>query len=234
MKNNKRWILILTFVVSFISVFSMGDPSEKKWNDGREENNSSGAIRLDDFQKTILERHNYYRGIAGIPLMKWNPGIAQNAQKWANQLKGRGCKMAHSSHSFRGDVAGHSYLGENLYWAWSSATVTPDASRAQNSVDSWYSEIADFQYSAKGTNCPLRGKKGMIGHFTQLMWDKSVELGCAHAVCGGTSLVIVCQYGPGGNFNMHVNPPFPPDAAERLNKDPVNQPFGGLPRCDSK
>lgn len=183
--------------------------------------------------KAILDQHNYYRSIAGIPLMTWDKNIAASAQKWADKLKSsNGCRMEHSSHTYRKNVGGFSYIGENLYWAWSSASVSADAAAGKNAVDSWYAEIAYFQYSSKGVVCPRRGKKGAIGHFTQVMWDKSTRLGCGYAVCGGKSLVIVCQYGPGGNFNMHITPPFDAKAAEKLDKHPVNKKFGGLPRCD--
>ena len=190
------------------------------------------SAETDEIESTLLERHNYYRGIAGIPLMKWNDGLATLAQKWANTLKKNGCKMKHSSHSFRKNVAGFSYIGENLYWRGSSAPFAMSADYAQNGVDNWYTEIRDFQYSEKGVICPLRGKKGAIGHFTQVMWDKSIELGCAYAQCsGGKSMVLVCHYGPGGNFNMRSTPPFDASAAARLNAHEINKQFGGLPTC---
>jgi hypothetical protein len=36
------------------------------------------------------------------------------------------------------------------------------------------------------------------GHFTQLVWRATTELGCARAQCGGID-VVVCQYDPPGN-----------------------------------
>lgn len=165
--------------------------------------------------------------------MKWNDAVARNAQRWASHLhRTLNCRMQHSRHSFRTNIGGFSYLGENLYWAWSSASVSVNAQRARKAVTSWYSEIADFQYSKRGVVCPKRGNRGMIGHFTQVMWDKSTSLGCGYAVCGGKSLVIVCQYAPGGNFNMQSNPPFSLEAAKRLDKHPINKQYGGLPSCD--
>jgi len=186
------------------------------------------------FNQAILKRHNFYRTIGGIAKMKWDKKIAKNAQKWARSLKKTNkCNMQHSSSTFRSKVKGFSYLGENLHWAWSSVASKVNPKTGKKAVDDWYSEIAFYKYSKKGVVCPLRGKKGAIGHFTQVMWDTSKNLGCAYAQCGnGKTTVIVCQYGPGGNFNQHKTPPFSPKAANKLNKHKVNKKFGGLPRCD--
>ncbi len=185
-----------------------------------------------DFGKKVLEQHNLYRGIAGIPLMRWNPTIAASAQNWANRLKSyQNCNMQHSSNSLRSNIASFRYIGENLYWYYNSGGAQVSGQSGIDATDAWYSEIADFQYSARGVVCPKRGKRDQIGHFTQLMWDKSTHLGCGAASCGN-SVVVVCQYGPGGNFNMRTNAPFSEEAAARLNSHPLNKKFGGLPRCD--
>jgi len=186
------------------------------------------------FNKAILKRHNFYRDIAGIKKLKWNKKIEKNAQAWANKLKtSKQCNMMHSTSASRSNKASFSYLGENLYWGWSSAGTKINEKLANDSVNSWYNEIRDFKYSNKGVICPLRGKKGMIGHFTQVMWGKTTNLGCGYAQCkNNTTTVVVCQYGPGGNFNQHVTPPFSPKARKKLNKHKINKKFGGLPTCD--
>jgi hypothetical protein len=186
------------------------------------------------FKTKILNRHNRLRSFGGLKKMKWNKKIAANAKKWAEKLKKtKNCNMMHSSSSSRKNVGGFSYLGENLYWSWGSSPSKVDANMAKKAVNSWYSEIRDFKYSKKGVICPKRNKKGMIGHFTQVMWDKSTSLGCAAAQCGGgKTTVVVCQYGPGGNFNQSVTPPFGPKARLKLHKHKYNKKYGGLPTCD--
>ena len=124
-------------------------------------------------------------------------------------------------------------MGENLYWYWSSVPFEVTAQTAEEAVEAWYSEIRDFQYSRRGVVCPRRNEKGVIGHFTQVMWADSTAVGCAYATCGdGTSVVVVCNYGPAGNFNQRQNPPFGKAAAQRLDEHPINEEFGGLPSCD--
>ena len=228
----------LSFSISTLTFFAMCTISttkiESRQKPSSEHMKETRNSNLTEFNNAILKQHNFYRNIGGITPMKWSSKIEINAQKWANYLKKRNnCKMKHSSHGFRNNKGGYSYLGENLYWAWSSRAFEVNAQTGVKSVDSWYSEIADFKYSAKGVVCRLRGKRGMIGHFTQVMWEKSTSLGCAYATCGnGKSVVVVCQYGPGGNFNQRTNPPFSSQAADKLNKHKINRKYGGLPRCD--
>ena len=44
--------------------------------------------------------------------------------------------------------------------------------------DSWYEEVTEGQYdfdTGKSKN------QGVVGHFTQMVWDTSIQLGCARA-----------------------------------------------------
>ena len=197
------------------------------------QNSETKSLSANDaFAKAILAKHNDYRSIAGIPVMSWNKGLAELSDRWAENLqKTNSCKMKHSSSSARKNVAGFSYVGENLYWYWSSNSRPVTTATAEKAVSSWYSEIKYFQYSERGVVCKQRGS-GAIGHFTQVMWDKSTSLGCGYAQCGGgTSVVVVCNYGPGGNFNIRNTPPFDAAAARKLNAHPINKAYGGLPFC---
>ena len=199
-----------------------------------EKNSQSTTIGSDTtFNKAILKQHNFYRNIAGIKPLKWNNDLEKLASEWATSLKkNRNCKMQHSSTSYRRNAATFSYVGENLHWNFSSRAFTVDPEHGSKAVDNWYEEIRDYQYSKRGVVCAKRNKKEAIGHFTQVMWDQSTDVGCAYATCGGgTSLVVVCNYGPGGNFNQHKTPPFNEEAARRLNKHQINKKFGGLPHC---
>ncbi len=186
------------------------------------------------FNEAILKQHNFYRNIAGIKSLKWNKDLEALSSSWASTLKkSHDCKLQHSSKSYRSNATSFRYVGENLYGAWSSRAFTVGPEQGLKAVDNWYNEIRDFQYSKKGVVCAKRNQKQAIGHFTQVMWDKSTDVGCAYATCGaGTSMVVVCNYGPAGNFNQRTNPPFNEEAARRLNEHPVNKNFGGLPRCD--
>ena len=193
---------------------------------------ASGDENSAQLHQAILDQHNYYRDIAGIKLMKWNEKLAARAQLWAVTLKNENnCKSKHSDKNFRSNQAGFRYIGENLYWRYWSKPFDNSTEYTKDAATKWYEEIRDYQYSPNGI-CPKRAKKQAVGHFTQLMWNDSTNLGCGYAQCDGkTSLIIVCQYGPGGNVNISKTPPFSEAAAKRLNEHPVNKKFDGLPTC---
>lgn len=100
--------------------------------------------------------------------------------------------MKHSSSQSRKGVAGHSYLGENLAYG----------AIDKKGVDLWYDEIK-LTPGGKGT---ISGFTKGTGHYTQVVWKRTTELGCAV-----NGRLLVCQYGVGGNmrgqFTQNVNAP---------------------------
>jgi len=120
--------------------------------------------------------------------MQWDSTIAALAQKWADTTQGQ---MQHSSSDFR-TLPGIGYVGENL------ALGVTDA----GAVDMWYGEI---KYTNGGLVTTFNSQSG---HYTQVVWKASVKLGC-----GIYGQLLVCQYGPGGNyqgqFADNVLPPIP-------------------------
>ncbi|KAM7018601.1 Golgi-associated plant pathogenesis-related protein 1-like isoform 2-T2 [Tautogolabrus adspersus] len=132
------------------------------------------------FMQEFLETHNAYRSKHNAPPMKYNSDMNQTAQKWANHLLARGTLQ----HSQTND-------GENIYNMFSSATIKLTGKEA---VDSWYSEIKDYNWSSPGFS-------GNTGHFTQVVWKASTELGVGVA-SDGNKVFVVGQYRPAGNMNM--------------------------------
>jgi pathogenesis-related protein 1 len=62
-------------------------------------------------------------------------------------------------------------------------------------VDAWGSEKKDYN---RASNTCARGK--MCGHYTQVVWRTTTDIGCARAVCSDQSQVWVCNYAPPGNW----------------------------------
>lgn len=112
----------------------------------------------------------------GVPQMTWNLQIAANAQAWAETTYG---VMQHSSQDQR-NLPGIGMVGENLI----RGAVDAQA------VDAWYNEITQ----TNGGLVPSFGT-GKTGHYTQVVWKSSIMLGC-----GVYDTLLVCQYGPAGNF----------------------------------
>ena len=61
--------------------------------------------------------------------------------------------------------------------------------------EKWYNEIDDPGYDFSNP-----GWSSGIGHFTQVVWVKSTELGMGHAATSDGSVYTVARYAPAGNF----------------------------------
>jgi pathogenesis-related protein 1 len=90
-------------------------------------------------------------------------------------------------------------IGENLCWVGSVRAVGHkdelDAVTPTWVIDKWGAESAD--YSAEtGTCAPNR----QCGHYTQIVWATTREVGCGMAVCPTLDQVWVCNYRPRGNI----------------------------------
>jgi pathogenesis-related protein 1 len=142
-------------------------------------------------QSEMVAAHNQLRREVGATDIKWSASLATTAQNWANKLQqNQGCNMTHSN--TRG-------IGENLYWA--SPLMYSDGKKelqpvsATKVTESWGSEKKDYDYPS---NTCASGK--VCGHYTQVVWKTTTEIGCAKAVCGDHSQVWVCNYAPPGNW----------------------------------
>ena len=139
--------------------------------------------------KSMLEEHNTLRAAVGVPELRWSDALARQAATWAAKLKKSGCAMQHS----RGT------LGENLYWA--SARKTggrniPQPITEKEVVAGWAAEKQWYSRAANSCEAPP-GKT--CGHYTQMVWEATREVGCAKAICNDSSQIWVCNYAPVGN-----------------------------------
>jgi pathogenesis-related protein 1 len=134
--------------------------------------------------KGMIDQHNVWRAKVGVSSLKWSDELASYAQVWANHLAEKGCEMQHRPRS--GEFT--QKYGENIYWC-SGMKATPQAV-----VDSWASELADF--NVKKLEC---NKGKVCGHYTQVIWSSTLEVGCAMARCGNQE-IWVCNYNPPGNW----------------------------------
>lgn len=130
---------------------------------------------LADWQQQMLDEHNLLRARHCAPAQTWDAELAAGAQAWAEQ-----CVFEHSTGAW----------GENLSAGTNQVPV--------GAVDSWYSEIANYNFAQPGFTPGT-------GHFTQLVWRASTRLGCGMARCpnifpdfGGANY-FVCRYGVPGN-----------------------------------
>jgi uncharacterized protein YkwD len=131
--------------------------------------------------KTIAERfvaaHNAVRAKHCAAPLTWSPKLAAVAQKWADTLRDKGCAFGHSGGQY----------GENLA-AGTEGVLDPEAT-----VKMWYDEIAKYRF-------PDGGFSMETGHFTQVVWRGTTQVGCGHSQCKGND-IWVCNYDPAGNWD---------------------------------
>ncbi|WP_017718116.1 CAP domain-containing protein [Kamptonema formosum] len=130
----------------------------------------------------ILAAHNKYRQEVGVPALKWSDTVATAAQKWAEQLASTG-QFKHS---------GSASYGENLWMG------TAGAFSFTQMVESWGNE-KKFFVAGTFPNVSSSGNWQDVGHYTQVIWRNTTEVGCALATGGGNDY-LVCQYNPKGNY----------------------------------
>lgn len=126
--------------------------------------------------RDMLAAHNAVRQRVGVAPLVWSARLEAVAQAWANTLLAR--------REFRHRPG--TELGENLY------AVTGASVRATEVVRAWAEEEGD--YDPQSNSC-----RGVCGHYTQIVWRETRELGCAVARGRGRE-VWVCNYSPAGNW----------------------------------
>jgi len=58
----------------------------------------------------------------------------------------------------------------------------------------WADEFPNYNYAA---NTCASGQQ--CGHYTQMVWRTSTQVGCASVTCSNGKVLVVCNYSPAGN-----------------------------------
>ncbi len=143
-------------------------------------------------RKELIAAHNRWRSEVGVEPLAWSDPLAASAQDWAEHIREtRSCRIDASAHSQRADI------GENL--AYYSPIRSSDGSTREQPINAsrvtndWGREKRS--YDAASNSC-----SGVCGHYTQVVWRATKQVGCGRAVCSDRSQVWVCQYSPPGNY----------------------------------
>jgi uncharacterized protein YkwD len=137
------------------------------------------------FDGRILAAHNRERENLGLAPLSWNSALAQSALRWAEHL----AQTGRFEHAPENRVAPE---GENL-WAGTRGYYTPEAM-----VNAWIREKRNFRPGVFPDNS-VTGRVEDIGHYTQLVWRATREVGCAEAASARED-ILVCRYAEAGNY----------------------------------
>lgn len=131
----------------------------------------------------LLAAHNRERARLGEVPLAWNGRLAREAQDWAEHLS--------STNTFGHMSGSASGMGENL-WRGTAGSYTPE-----DMVGAFIAERDNFR---PGTfpRVAASGSWRSIGHYTQVIWPNTRQVGCAIAH-GQDADVMVCRYWPAGN-----------------------------------
>lgn len=131
--------------------------------------------------QAALDFHNAKRREVGVPALAWSAPLAGTAQRWAEHLAAtRGCQLEHTQNN---------PYGENLF----AGNGYPYG--ALDAAQSWYEEIRQYRYG------PVTAKNyHATGHYTQMVWRDTTQVGIGKAQCADGGVVIAAEYSPAGNY----------------------------------
>lgn len=138
--------------------------------------NGMGESQAEDMIQECLHAHNAVRAQLGEQPLKWSEELASQAQWWANILA--------TDRQFRHEP--NRDWGQNLF------LIEGGYSTAGGAINAWAAEAID--YDSQQNRC----SGDMCGHYTQIVWRNTRQVGCAHA-WRGLREVWVCDYFPPGN-----------------------------------
>ncbi len=136
-------------------------------------------------REELLAAHNQYRRQVGVPDLVWSEDLARDAQGWSNHLARLGGQTLQHSDD-RNDQ------GENL-WLGTSGAYSPT-----DMVKGWGDEQQYFR-PGKFPDVSTTGNWSDVGHYTQVVWRNTTEVGCAKASGGGNE-ILTCRYRTPGNY----------------------------------
>ncbi|EFX02006.1 scp-like extracellular protein [Grosmannia clavigera kw1407] len=162
---------------------------------------AAATASSDDFQTTAVYHHNIHRANHSAPDLSWNSDLASYAATVAAT-----CVFAHDLTPGASTGA----YGQNIaMYGSSDATESTSSSSviAQAVTDMWYNgEVWQFPEAGYGEDTPDMTDFEAWGHFSQLVWVASTEVGCAVQYCAAGTLVSdmasffsVCNYRSEGN-----------------------------------
>ncbi|CAH1960260.1 unnamed protein product [Acanthoscelides obtectus] len=154
-------------------------------------------------QQKIVIYHNAFRSkvrptAANMLKMKWHTGAARTAQRWADQC----LVLEHDNETGRYDP-NYGACGQNIF-------ISSHKVPWLFAIETWWLEKNIFRYGG-------RNELHEIGHYTQMVWASTHEVGCGIAKCNHEPSSrfspkvfynYVCNYCPIGNHARRLSIPY--------------------------
>jgi hypothetical protein len=148
----------------------------------------------EDFVQNSLYHHNVHRANHSAPDVSWSESLASSAQELANS-----CNYGHNT-----EIGGGGY-GQNIAMYAATNDLGTEVQFIRTSItEYWYNKEIDLYGNAYGSE-PGMGGFHEWGHFSQIVWKGTTQVGCAVAYCGSglasyPGYYSVCNYSPPGNY----------------------------------
>lgn len=141
----------------------------------------------------VLQAHNIARSKLGIPDLTWNYVLGNVAQDYADKCEWKHNENRQSQYAYQSSSWSYPSVGENI------AASSAGWKSVGAMVNTWIDESSYWKYP---NHCDA-GK--VCGHYTQVIWSGTEQIGCGLARCaslGGlrNADYLVCDYTPAGNF----------------------------------
>lgn len=184
--GNAKWLPFRTkSMIPLVTVFVLAASAVA--SSSSDAQNPTASIK-----EAALEAHNIERDEFGSPPLQWSEKLAAEAQIWAGTLASEG-RMRHASNDERVGA------GENLW-------MGPSGVFSAHVIVGTF--IAEKRHFAPGVfpNITSTGKWRDVGHYSQVVWPETQELGCAVGR-NDTNEFWVCRYWPAGNkYGVDLKP----------------------------
>lgn len=140
--------------------------------------------RGDVLAARMLAAHNAERARLRLPALKWNRKLESEAGQWARTLSRKGM-LQHAGGATRNGTGENLWMGSSGHW------------QVEAMVGMFLDEKRNYRHGAF-PNISRTGNWADVGHYSQIVWRDTKEVGCAVSTARGND-VLVCRYWPAGN-----------------------------------
>ena len=171
MRTSIRVVMSICLII-FITGFSINTSAQ-----------STGSRFTQEEAKIMVNLHNKARSEVGVGEITWSNELAAYAQEWVDHLAKTDCRLKHRPRSgpWKQKYGENGFAGTAGYYGVSDA------------AKSWEGEKKYY-----GNQVLNSSNWSSSGHYTQMIWKNSTQIGCAKIECGG-QIIIICNYSPRGN-----------------------------------